>query len=99
MQPGKATDKHNQLSAYYKALSHPARLAIIEMLLYHKACTCNGFVIKLPFAQATISEHLRKLKQAGLVSVTEKGSSSEYRVNKQAFRRFMLMQMEMKIFE
>jgi DNA-binding transcriptional ArsR family regulator len=99
MQPGKAIDKHNQLSAFYKALAHPARLAIIEMLLCNKACTCNGFLIELSFAQATISEHLRKLKQAGFVSVSEKGSSSEYRVNKQVFRQFMQMQMEMKIFE
>jgi len=97
MQPGKAMDKHNQLSAFYKALAHPARLVIIKMLLCNKACTCNGFVIKLPFPQATISEHLRKLKQAGFASVSEKGSSSEYRVIKQVFRQFM--QMEMKIFE
>jgi ArsR family transcriptional regulator, arsenate/arsenite/antimonite-responsive transcriptional repressor len=72
MQPGKATDKHNQLSAFYKSLARPGGLAIIEMIICSKACICNGFLIELSFAQATISEHLGKLKQAGLVSVIEK---------------------------
>lgn len=84
--------KHVELSAFYKALANPVRLAIIEKLSITETCICNDFVKELPFAQATISEHLRKLKQADLVSVCEKGSSSQYCLNKQRFKQLIKMQ-------
>jgi DNA-binding transcriptional ArsR family regulator len=87
-----STSKHQELSSFYKALAHPARLAIIEILLRTKTCTCNDFVNRIPFAQATISEHLRKLKLAQLISVWEKGSSSQYAINKQVFKRCIELQ-------
>jgi ArsR family transcriptional regulator len=90
----KKTGTHIQLSVFYKALAHPARLAIVEILLGTKTCTCSGFVNELPLAQATISEHLRKLKQAGLVCVNEKGSSSQYSLDKQVFKQFMQLQQQ-----
>lgn len=51
---------------------------------------------ELPFAQATVSEHLRKLKNVGLITVREKGSASEYILNKQVLKHFMEMQTEME---
>lgn len=86
--------RHIELSAFYKALAHPARLAIIEKLLVTATCNCNEFVQEFPFAQATISEHLRKLKAAGLISVSEKGSSSEYSLNKQRLRQMIKTQQQ-----
>ena len=50
-----------------KALGHPARLAIIQHLLEQETCICGDLVIKLPLAQATISQHLRELKQVGII--------------------------------
>jgi DNA-binding transcriptional ArsR family regulator len=93
----KKNGKHHELSGYYKALAHPVRLAIIEKLFVGKVNSCNDFVHELSFAQATISEHLRKLKQAGLVTVNRKGPSSEYSLNKQGIRRFIRIQDEMKM--
>jgi DNA-binding transcriptional ArsR family regulator len=97
MQAVKNKNKHHELSVYYKALAHPVRLVIIEKLLANKVNSCNDFVNEFPFAQATISEHLRKLKQAGLISVSKNGPSSAYSLNKQGFRRFIKIQEEMKV--
>ncbi len=88
----KRMNKHIELSVFYKALAHPIRLAIIEKLSNTGTCICKDFVNELPFAQATISEHLRKLKHAKLISVCEKGSSSEYTLNKQRFKQLINMQ-------
>ncbi len=99
MQAERKKGKYYQLSVFYKALAHPVRLEIVEKLIIDKACTCNEFVRELPFAQATISEHLRKLKLAGLISVNDKGNSSEYSLNQQGFKQFMKTQYEMKFLE
>ncbi len=50
-----------------KALSHPARVAIIRMLARKKTCICNDMVEELPLSQSTISNHLRELRDAGLI--------------------------------
>lgn len=55
------------LSAYAKALAHPARLTILQTLAQRGACVCGEVVDVLPLAQATVSQHLRALKDAGLV--------------------------------
>lgn len=89
--------KHDQLSVYYKALAHPARLAIVEKLTVAGACTCIEFVRELPLAQATISEHLRKLKLAGLITVTEKGNTSVYSLNKQGMKQFKRTQLALNV--
>lgn len=99
MRTEKQTDNLYQLSVFYKALAHPVRLVIVERLSVDKACTCKDFVRVLPFAQATISEHLRKLKLAGLVMVSEKVNSSEYCLNKQGFRKLAKLQNGMKVLE
>jgi len=56
-----------ELAAYAKALGHPARVAILRMLLRRGECICGGIVSALPLAQATVSQHLKVLKEAGLV--------------------------------
>lgn len=50
-----------------KALGHPARVAIVEYLLNVDGCICNDIVGELPLSQATVSQHLRELKNAGLI--------------------------------
>lgn len=84
--------KKRELSKFYKALSHPARLSIIEKLIIDGTCSCNDFIELLPLAQATISEHLRKLKTTELIYCNKKGVSSEYCINKIQFETFLKMQ-------
>ncbi len=50
-----------------KALSHPARVAIINLLLKRQACICGDIVEELPLSQSTVSQHLKELKNAGLI--------------------------------
>jgi ArsR family transcriptional regulator, arsenate/arsenite/antimonite-responsive transcriptional repressor len=60
-------DGDAELARFAKALGHPARVAIVRMLAASGACVCGDIVDQLPLAQATVSQHLKVLKQAGLV--------------------------------
>lgn len=75
------TDKQNQLATMAKALGHPARVAIVEYLLKVNACICNDIVDELPLAQATVSQHLKELKNAGIIKGTIEGTSICYCLN------------------
>jgi len=55
------------LARYAKALGHPARIAILNFLASANACFCGEIVDELPIAQATVSQHLKELKDAGLI--------------------------------
>ena len=72
------TKSQNQLATYAKALAHPARVAIIEYLLKHQTCICGDLVDELPLAQATVSQHLKELKQVGIIKGEIEGSSICY---------------------
>lgn len=58
---------NTQLARYAKALGHPARVAILRILLRRDSCVCGEIVDALPLAQSTVSQHLRQLKEAGLI--------------------------------
>ena len=68
-----------------KALGHPARIAIVQFLLNQKECICNDIVNELPLAQPTISQHLKELKNAGIIQGTIEGKSICYCLNKDVF--------------
>lgn len=76
--------KEIRLSRWAKALAHPARVAILRILAKRNACVCGEIVNELPIAQATVSQHLKELKNAGLVDGTVEGPSSCYCLNKEA---------------
>ena len=61
------TAEDAQLAAWAKALGHPARIAILRLLADRQTCLCGDLVAELPLAQATVSQHLRALKEAGLI--------------------------------
>ena len=61
-----------------KALAHPARIAIIQHLIKANACICGDLVDELGLAQPTISQHLKELKNAGLIQGTIEGTSVCY---------------------
>lgn len=61
------TVKDNRIARYAKALAHPARVAIIQLLIKKQACICGDIVDELPLSQSTVSQHLKELKEAGLI--------------------------------
>ena len=63
----KFTIKDNKIAKYAKALAHPARVAILQLLIKKQACICGDIVNELPLSQSTVSQHLKELKDAGLI--------------------------------
>lgn len=75
------TEAQNELAAYAKVLAHPARIAIIQYLLRTNTCCNTHLVGDLGLAQATISQHLRALKDVGIIQGTVEGVSVNYCIN------------------
>ncbi len=61
------TVRDNRIAKYAKALAHPARVAILNLLIKRQACVCGDIVDELPLSQSTVSQHLKELKEAGLI--------------------------------
>ena len=59
--------RDNRTARYAKALAHPARIAIIKLLARRQTCMCGDIVEELPLSQSTVSQHLKELKDAGLI--------------------------------
>src|SRR5262245_21270265 len=76
-----------ELARMTKALGHPARIAIMRLLIARGECLCGAIVDELPLAQATVSQHLKVLKEAGLVQGEIDGPRVCYCVNPAAVRR------------
>ncbi|MEO0311862.1 MAG: hypothetical protein RIQ89_1519 [Bacteroidota bacterium] len=72
------TEKQNAIATIAKALGHPARVAIIEYLLKVDSCICGDIVNELPLAQPTVSQHLKELKNAGIIKGDIDGNSICY---------------------
>lgn len=70
-----------------KALGHPARIEILKTLIQLNACVCGTLVDALPLSQATVSQHLKALKEAGLVQGTISGPSVCYCVDPKGWAR------------
>ena len=75
------SEKHNELANQFKALSHPARIAIVEYLLSVDSCICGDIVNELPLAQPTISQHLKELKNANIIKGSIEGTAICYCIN------------------
>jgi DNA-binding transcriptional ArsR family regulator len=71
-----------------KALAHPARIRIVEYLKKEDRCICGDIVGILPLAQSTVSQHLKILKQSGLVHGEIEGLCTCYCLNKETLSRF-----------
>jgi DNA-binding MarR family transcriptional regulator len=79
------TNEQNHLAIMIKALAHPARIAILQYLVKTNACVCGSIVEELGLAQATISQHLKELKNAGLIQGTIDGVSVCYCIEPKAW--------------
>jgi len=73
-----------RLAKFCKAVGHPARLAIIRYLAARSTCTCGDIVDQLPLAQSTVSQHLKVLKDAGLIVGEVDPPRVCYCINRQA---------------
>lgn len=72
------SEKQNEIAILAKALGHPARVAIIEYLMNVDSCICGDIVNELPLAQPTVSQHLKELKNAGLIKGSIEGNAICY---------------------
>lgn len=83
----KFPDRDLKLADFAKALSHPARIAILKVLAEKKECICGELVVDLPLAQSTVSQHLKALKEVGLIKGTIDGPRSRYCIDWKVFER------------
>jgi ArsR family transcriptional regulator len=72
------TQKEINLAMYAKALGHPARIAILNLLIDKQTCFCGDIVDELPISQSTVSQHLKELKEAGLIKGEIEGAAVCY---------------------
>lgn len=78
----------DRLARICKALGHPVRLQIVQLLKAEEACFCGRIVGRLPLAQSTVSQHLKCLKEAGVVVGLKEGAGTCYRLDKALLRQF-----------
>jgi DNA-binding transcriptional ArsR family regulator len=92
--------KDRLVADFAKALSHPARVAILRNLALKGTCICGDLVDVMPLAQSTVSQHLKELKEAGIITGEVEGQKSCYCINwpalKQAWRHLMDIFKEME---
>jgi ArsR family transcriptional regulator, arsenate/arsenite/antimonite-responsive transcriptional repressor len=88
---GNFTENQNDLAMFAKALGHPARVAIIEYLVNSDKCITGEIVDVIPLAQATVSQHLKELKNAGLIKGSVEGNAVCYCIDCEKWDEFKKM--------
>lgn len=81
------TKEENQLAVFAKALAHPARIAILNHLIQTRECICGDLVDVLPLSQSTVSQHLKELKDAGLIKGNISGTSVCYCIDEKNWNK------------
>ena len=81
------TARQNQLAVLAKALGHPARIAILDYLLKTDSCICGDIVNELSLAQPTVSQHLKELKNVGLIKGNIEGNAICYCIDEKALKK------------
>jgi DNA-binding transcriptional ArsR family regulator len=81
------TKAQNELAVLTKALGHPARIAILQFLIKTRSCVCGDIVDELPLSQSTVSQHLKELKNAGLIKGDIEGLSICYCIDEKAWNK------------
>ena len=80
--------KENELADFANAISHPARVAILKQIASNESCICGEIVDVLPLAQSTVSQHLKELLKAELITGKIDGVTSCYCINWKTFEKF-----------
>lgn len=78
-------ERHVRAAQLAKAISHPARIAILEILAKRNTCICGDITDELPLAQSTVSQHLKALKEAGIIKGEIDGVRTCYCLNEERF--------------
>jgi len=79
------TKEENQLATFAKALGHPARIAILQYLVRQQSCICGDIVNELPLSQATVSQHLKELKNCGIIKGEISGVKTCYCIDEEVW--------------
>lgn len=87
LRPIEGEEADEELASLAKALGHPARVKILRILVRKNACICGDIVEELPLAQSTVSQHLKVLKDAGLIRGEVDGPRVCYCIEPRALRR------------
>lgn len=82
------TQEQIEMATLARALGHPARIAIMDYLASVDTCICGDIVDELPLAQSTVSQHLKELRNAGLIQGTIEGNAICYCINQETVKRF-----------
>ena len=77
------TDRHNQIATFAKVFGHPARVAILQQLFRTDSCYCGNLVDEIGLAQPTISQHLKELRNLGLIKGNVEGTSVCYCIDRE----------------
>ena len=84
------SEAQNEMAIIAKALGHPARIAILEHLLKVNECICGDIVAELPLAQPTVSQHLKEMKNAGIIKGNIDGNSVCYCIDEKTIEKLQL---------
>ncbi len=87
VRPVEGVEADEELALLTKAVGHPARVQILRLLVRRESCICGDIVDELPLAQSTVSQHLKVLKEAGLIRGDVDGPRVCYCVEPRALRR------------
>lgn len=88
LRPVEGSEAEQELAALAKAIGHPARVQILRLLAGRTSCVCGDIVDEMPLAQSTVSQHLKVLKDAGLVHGEIDGPRTCYCIDPRVLRRF-----------
>ncbi len=80
-------EQQNKLAVQLKAIAHPARIAILQQIIKANACICGDLVEELGLAQATISQHLKELKNIGIIKGNIEGTSVCYCIDENVWQQ------------
>jgi DNA-binding transcriptional ArsR family regulator len=85
------SNKEEQIAQFAKALGHPARVAIVSLLLKKQNCICGDIVDELPLSQSTVSQHLKELKEAGIIKGEISGVKTCYCIDEKNWAKMSLL--------
>jgi ArsR family transcriptional regulator len=91
LRPVEGKEADEELAALAKAIGHPARVQILRILVHRTTCMCGDIVDELPLAQSTVSQHLKVLKEAGLIRGEVDGPRVCYCIEPRALRRLKVL--------
>ena len=87
------TEEQNEIAIFAKAFSHPARVAILQQLFKMNSCYCGNLVDEIGLAQPTISQHLKELRNLGLIKGNVEGTSVCYCIDENNWKKMKELMM------